>query len=198
MPTHPAYATGLRIPYLRFHEPDGIRTMLYRFFDDQGTLLYVGITDDPRARWSDHAHRAQRNEDSWWHQVRVVHTEWLATRAEAEGAEITAIHGEHPVHNSAHNVRMGAGRRWRAMYLHPIARELYGDAPFTLNELIDRSLIAEGTVRLYAARLVEKGAFRKAGQERQGPHNRLRTLYVALDVPADVASPVKGPLLDAR
>lgn len=198
MPERPAYASSLRIPYLAVHKPDGIRTMLYRFFDGQGTLLYVGITDDPHVRWADHARKAQRKEEPWWSEVRVVHTEWLATRADAEKAEIAAIHDERPMHNTSHNFRVGGGRPWRAMYLHPMARELYGDKAFTLQELMERTEIPFGTVTLYAARLSAKGAFRKVGQVRQGPHNRLRSLYVAVDVPADEASPVKGPLLDLR
>ena len=41
------------------------RTALYRFFDEAGTLLYVGISNDPDVRWSYHA----RQKD-WWPKVR--------------------------------------------------------------------------------------------------------------------------------
>lgn len=190
-----APSPALRIPYLKFHQPDGIRMMLYRFFDHEGTLLYVGITDDPQIRWADHAHKARHGKNAWWHQVRVVHTEWLATRDEAERAEITAIHHEHPIYNASHNVRPGAGRRFRSMYLHPMAREIFGDQPFTLHELGERAHIPVGTAVLYGRRLVVKGAFRKLGKVRSGPYNRLRDQYIALDVPPDVASPVQSPLL---
>jgi predicted GIY-YIG superfamily endonuclease len=198
MPETPEQAPSpaLRIPYLKFHEPDGIRTLLYRFFDDEGRLLYVGITNNPQVRWSDHAGKARKGENAWWRHARVVHTEWFATRAEAEKAEITAIHNEHPLHNGSHNVRLGAGLRFRSMYLHPMAREIFGDEPFTLHELGDRARIPVGTAVLYGRRLVAKGAFRKVGKVRSGPHNRLRDQYIALDVPADVASPVQSPLLD--
>ncbi|QQM45155.1 GIY-YIG nuclease family protein [Streptomyces liliifuscus] len=189
-------APALRIPYIKFHEPDKVRTLLYRFFDDEGRLLYVGITNNPQNRWADHAHKARINENVWWHLVRVVHTEWCDTRGEAEAAEITAIRHERPLHNGSHNVRLGAGLRFRSMYLHPMAREIFGDKPFTLHELADRAEIPVGTARLYARRLVAKGAFQKIGSVKAGPRNRPRLRFVALDVPPDVASPVQSPLLD--
>jgi predicted GIY-YIG superfamily endonuclease len=171
--------------------------MLYRFFDARGTLLYVGITDDPRARWSGHAHKARHKENAWWHQVHIVHTEWLPTRAEAEAAEIISIRHEHPVHNSAHNIRIGAGRKFRSMYIHPMAREVFRDDPFTYRELSEKLDIPYGTVSLYGRRLEQQGAFLRVGDvPSPAPRGRRRSTFIAVDVPPELASPVKAPLLD--
>lgn len=37
---------------------------LYRFRDDSGALLYVGITNNPGRRWTEH-----QKSKPWWHQV---------------------------------------------------------------------------------------------------------------------------------
>jgi predicted RNase H-like HicB family nuclease len=73
---------------------DEVRTALYRFFDADGRLLYVGITNNTRTRWSDHA-----SKKPWWPQVATATTAWHQTRKEAEQAELDAIRGENPVHN---------------------------------------------------------------------------------------------------
>jgi hypothetical protein len=48
---------------------------LYRFFDEHGALLYVGITNNPGRRWSQH-----ETDKPWWHEVHHVELEskgWL-------------------------------------------------------------------------------------------------------------------------
>lgn len=69
-------------------------TTLYRFFDAEGALLYVGITSVQRTRW--HQHAATKE---WWDQVSSATTEHFATRPEAETAENHAIEHEGPKHN---------------------------------------------------------------------------------------------------
>lgn len=166
--------------------------MLYRFFDSSGQLLYVGITDDPKIRWGSHA---RHSTDGWWARVCVVHTEWLPSRSAAEAAEIAAIRLEGPLHNGSHNQRPRVGRQRPAMYLHPMARERFGDRPFTYRDLAEQLGIPYGTVVLYGRRLIQKGTFRKVGDVKAGSGNR-RGLFVAVDSasPSDT-SPVKAPLL---
>lgn len=72
------------------------RTGLYRLFDRREALLYVGISNNPRARWKTHA--ATQN---WWPEVATREIEWFATRAEAERAESVAISAEGPRWNTA-------------------------------------------------------------------------------------------------
>lgn len=85
------------------------RTVLYRFFNSAGDLLYVGITRDPASRIAQHG-----AEKPWWHVVANVTLEWHDSRQEALDAERAAIIAEQPAHNVIHNLRrpkvMGTGR----------------------------------------------------------------------------------------
>lgn len=76
-----------------------VRTVLYRLFDAAGTLLYVGISSDPKVRWINHA-----GEKAWFPQVATTTFEWFDTRSSAEAAEVVAIKTEKPLHNIIHNV----------------------------------------------------------------------------------------------
>lgn len=80
---------GVSIDYMR-------RTALYRLFDGEGRLLYVGITFNPRDRWNGHS-----GTKSWWKDVMRREVEWYETRSEAEGAEYAAIRSELPLYNIA-------------------------------------------------------------------------------------------------
>lgn len=72
------------------------RTAVYRFFDDNDRLLYVGITNDTKTRF---AHHARQKADTWWPKA-VRHTvTWFDDRAEAAQAEVTAIENEESLHN---------------------------------------------------------------------------------------------------
>lgn len=71
---------------------------LYRFYDTTGTLLYVGITADPGARWRKHAHGKP-----WWHEITQITIETHPTRAAVLEAERAAIITEKPRHNIVHN-----------------------------------------------------------------------------------------------
>jgi predicted GIY-YIG superfamily endonuclease len=70
------------------------KTILYRYFDAEENLLYVGITRDQSKRFSSH------NRQSKWMPMAVRCTlEHFETRAEAKAAETIAIQNENPVHN---------------------------------------------------------------------------------------------------
>lgn len=74
-------------------------TALYRYFDSNGDLLYVGISVDPDTRWKSHLYsRAE------WPRLATSRTdEWFNTRETAEAAEIVAIKTERPRFNASHN-----------------------------------------------------------------------------------------------
>lgn len=74
------------------------RTALYRIYDRDGILLYVGISRSFGRRWSDESH-----EKPWWGDVQRMTVDWYPTRQEAEIAESRVIRSERPVHNVAHN-----------------------------------------------------------------------------------------------
>jgi predicted GIY-YIG superfamily endonuclease len=73
---------------------DDHRTALYRFFDEGGALLYVGITAHVEARWLDH-----ERTKPWWPQVATRTVEWFDTRPPALAAENRAVKEERPVYN---------------------------------------------------------------------------------------------------
>lgn len=75
-------------------EDAGQQTFLYRYFDAEGVLLYVGITSDIETRGSDHARSSK------WHYLSKSRTvEEFGTREEALAAECTAIEAENPKFN---------------------------------------------------------------------------------------------------
>lgn len=74
------------------------RTALYRLYDAKGLLLYAGISNDPKRRWSQHA---KEYADAWWPLVSRREVEWFESRSEAEAAELRAIREEGPVYNVA-------------------------------------------------------------------------------------------------
>lgn len=74
------------------------RTALYRLYDASDRLLYIGISNNPEARWARH-----RMYQTWWPQVARRDFSWLASREAAEAAEEEAIRLEAPVFNGTHN-----------------------------------------------------------------------------------------------
>ena len=76
------------------------RTALYRFYDADERLLYVGITNDPWRRWRQHV-----LEKSWYPQVKHQAVTWYDNRTAAEVAEYVAIRCEYPRFNIAGAVR---------------------------------------------------------------------------------------------
>lgn len=73
-------------------------TDLYRWYDVDGVLLYVGITVDRERRERDHAR------GSMWSEFAVTSkVETLPSRVEAERAERSAVHNERPIFNRKHN-----------------------------------------------------------------------------------------------
>jgi predicted GIY-YIG superfamily endonuclease len=67
---------------------------LYRFYSDTGQLLYIGITNNPGHRFSQH-----QTSKPWWHEVAGISVERYNTRAAALAAERRAISVERPKYN---------------------------------------------------------------------------------------------------
>ncbi len=75
------------------------RTALYRHFDKNGELLYVGISKDPFNRFEQHRHSS-----SWIADVANMTVEWMTnSRFEALAVEREIIRKEKPRHNIMHN-----------------------------------------------------------------------------------------------
>lgn len=75
-------------------------TALYRFFGEDGTLLYIGISADLGYRWTQHSRKRP-----WWVDVRTATVEHFDSRSAAASAELMAIRAERPQWNSAGLVR---------------------------------------------------------------------------------------------
>lgn len=86
-------------------------TALYRLYDADDQLLYIGITNYPPKRWTEH-----KRDKPWWPQVTEKRVEWIESRIKAEGAERCAIAAEGPKYNRVHNIG------------HPIAPEMSSEA----------------------------------------------------------------------
>lgn len=78
-------------------DPDGGVTTVYRFFDKQDRLLYVGITNRGTQRIKAHA-----KVQSWWIQVKTATFVHYESRLAAQIAEAEAIRDERPQYNKAH------------------------------------------------------------------------------------------------
>lgn len=74
------------------------RVAIYRLFDCDDALLYIGVAVDPRERW--HGHSVEK---SWWPQVTRKEVTWHDTRVSAEQAEAKAIKSERPRFNVEHS-----------------------------------------------------------------------------------------------
>lgn len=74
------------------------RTALYRLYDVDDQLLYIGISVNPTTRWSMHA-----GEKTWWPLVARKDLAWLDNRDDAERAEACAIIKERPRYNVTHS-----------------------------------------------------------------------------------------------
>jgi predicted GIY-YIG superfamily endonuclease len=70
------------------------RFALYRLYDANGGLLYVGVTDNLKVRLATHA-----KAKPWWPSVVRKTVAWHVTRTSALTAEAAAIRAEVPLHN---------------------------------------------------------------------------------------------------
>jgi hypothetical protein len=70
------------------------KTSLYRHFDKDVNLLYVGIAYNPLIRLDGH-----RRQSSWFHDIASIRVEWYPSRKIAEMYEDEAIKSEDPIYN---------------------------------------------------------------------------------------------------
>jgi predicted GIY-YIG superfamily endonuclease len=74
------------------------KQVLYRFYDPDGKLLYVGITNTWYQRFHDHERKA-----GWFSKVAYSTFEWHEDRKSVEAAELKAIRTENPEFNKLNN-----------------------------------------------------------------------------------------------
>lgn len=81
-------------------------TALYRFYDSEHQLLYVGISNNLVSRFGQHSQIAE-----WHSRVTFSRVEHFETRAEALVAEKKAIQSEHPIFNKVHNFKNESSKK---------------------------------------------------------------------------------------
>ena len=84
---------------------DSRPTSLYRYYDDAGTMIYVGITSRGTVRNAEHAARME-----WWPYVASQEVEHYSSRREASEREKGLIREFRPPFNKQHNVDCDAIR----------------------------------------------------------------------------------------
>lgn len=97
---------------------------LYRFYDLEDRLLYVGITLDLGARWKYHS-----KNKTWWTDVVRCTVEHFLTREAVLIAEKAAIIAEKPRWNIVHNGKV-RGAKVAARGFDPMARQPAGIRPW--------------------------------------------------------------------
>ncbi|MEU1434029.1 GIY-YIG nuclease family protein [Streptomyces sp. NPDC005786] len=70
------------------------RTALYRIYDENDALLYVGTTRNLKSRWKQHS-----EDKLWWQVAHYIDYKWFPSQAHAEAEEQNAIAAECPPHN---------------------------------------------------------------------------------------------------
>lgn len=83
-------------------------TAVYRAYDSDGSLLYVGIAKNWGSRWAQHAEHSP-----FFGEVARLEVRYVASREEALTVEADAIRTERPVWNKAHAPRRE--RRFRLL-----------------------------------------------------------------------------------
>lgn len=67
---------------------------VYRFYDKDGILLYVGVSYKVLHRLDHH-----KSTKDWFWKITRIELEWFPSWGPAAGAEVRAILAENPVHN---------------------------------------------------------------------------------------------------
>lgn len=73
-------------------------TALYRYYNLKDELIYVGISNNPVNRASEH-----KREKTWFTEIRRITVDWFDRRESALEAEKTAIQKYSPKYNIVHN-----------------------------------------------------------------------------------------------
>jgi len=79
-------------------EIDCIPTALYRHFDQNERLLYIGISMTVTGRTAQHETCAP-----WFQEIATIKVEWHGSRSAAVRAEKLAIKAEKPIYNVVYN-----------------------------------------------------------------------------------------------
>lgn len=76
------------------------RTALYRHYQADGQLAYIGVTKDPQRRLAQHVAKAD-----WVATITTTEMQWFNSKPEAMAAEADAIRSEKPLFNKIYSDR---------------------------------------------------------------------------------------------
>lgn len=149
------------------------RTALYRLYDADERLLYVGISSRPQQRMRQHS-----SEKLWWPEVTRREVEWFSSRDLAATAEVEVIESQGPLYNTTRtperlkHYQLIAGElreRIRDGRL-PSGSKLPSENVLAKEFTTTRATVRKGLALLRAEGLIEssqgKGAFVKAPGEK--------------------------------
>lgn len=123
-------------------------TAVYRWYDADDQMLYVGVSNNPAARADQHS-----REKPWWSQVARCEVVWFSSRPEALVAERAAIQTEMPTLNY-----VGTPRQSEAQRRQGSMRQVAVRLPVSLITRLDAIAAAERRDRSdVLRRLVEDG-----------------------------------------
>lgn len=88
-----AYAAAIARVMPSPARPAARRHVVYRMFNTEGELLYVGMSRNPARRFGDHSAR------DWFRLVDGITLEWYPTFEAARASELQAIKTERPRYN---------------------------------------------------------------------------------------------------
>ncbi|MEU8136504.1 isochorismatase family protein [Streptodolium elevatio] len=77
-----------------------LRTAVYRLYDAEGGLLYVGMTANPEQRFDEHSRYK-----FWWHLIAKTDLRWFDSRSEAAAVEAEAIRSEQPIYDGTGRIK---------------------------------------------------------------------------------------------
>src|SRR5437762_2873721 len=132
------------LPLAPHRKPFG-QTVVYRLYDAEGRLLYVGITETLRTRLLQHA-----KDKAWWPTVAYRRIACHAGRAAAEREERQAILCESPVYNVVGSTGRSYPRHARTPGMREIGRA-------SCRERVERGGVEEAVEQKKEERVVCRG-----------------------------------------
>lgn len=131
---------------------------LYRFYDKDGDLLYVGQSVDPFARATQHM---SSHHDFWFHDVATITIEKIEGREAAKEAELKAISEEGPKYNV---IGVVIRNRWEADFpdrAKAIIKDCE-DPAMSMNAIAKKYGITNATLRRnWSAELQDAGKMKR-------------------------------------
>jgi predicted GIY-YIG superfamily endonuclease len=152
-------------------------TYLYRHFDANGVLLYIGVS-------LSFINRLQQHEDSsfWANQIRVVKAELFSNRRAAIEAETEAIREERPKHNTKKVHSPDPSQQLSQADPRGLSAREFGDRMGGLSDNKVHMMISSGEVRSL-----------KIGDRRIIPESEVGRILAQADFSAPAEPPQDGP-----